>query len=187
MIASLTAGLTQNDHKEIAKKASLVGFSTMLSFAFAGEFIFNFFGISVYGLKIVGGVLFFISGYDMLQGKESRTKSVDTEDTDGHYGTAISPLGIPTICGPGSITASTVLVKQSQGFIGVASVITAILIVGASTYLFLRNSRRLLRLIGPSGNKVFMRLMGLIIMMIAVEYFFSGLGHYTQQIGLNKH
>lgn len=184
MIASLTTGLKHFDHIEVAKKATLVGFSTMLSFAFAGEFIFNFFNISVNGLKIVGGVLFFISGYDMLQGKESRTKSSETSDTDTYHGVAISPLGIPTICGPGSITASTVLVKQAQGFIGVASVVAAILIVGASTYLFLRNSRRLLRIIGPSGNKVFMRLMGLIIMMIAVEYFFSGLGHYIQKIGL---
>lgn len=184
MIASLTAGLTQNDHKEIAKKAVLVGFTTMLSFAFAGEFIFNFFSISVNGLKIVGGVLFFISGYDMLQGKESRTKSSDAQDTDGHYGTAISPLGIPTICGPGSITASTVLVKQAEGVIDVLAVILAICLVGASTYLFLRNSRRLLRILGPSGNKVFMRLMGLIIMMIAVEYFFSGLAYYLQKIGI---
>lgn len=180
MIASLSTGLTQNELKEVAKKSTLVGFCVMLAFAFAGEFIFNFFGISVYGLKIVGGVLFFISGYDMLQGKESRTKSVESSDTETYHGIAISPLGIPTICGPGSITASTVLVKQSQGALGVMSVVVAILLVGAATYIFLRNSRRFLRIIGPNGNKVFMRLMGLIIMMIAVEYFFSGLGHYIK-------
>lgn len=183
VIASLTQGLTQNELKAIAKKSVFVGFSVMLGFAFAGEFVFEFFNISVNGLKIVGGILFFITGYDMLQGKEARTKTVDPVDADTFHSIAISPLAIPTLCGPGAITASTVLVKQSQGFLGVLTVVVAILGVGAVTYLFLRSSRKVLRFIGPNGNKVFMRLMGLIIMMIAVEYFFAGLAHYTDRLG----
>lgn len=182
VISSVGSSFNQQELKTFAKKATLVGFTTMLAFAFAGEFIFNFFHISIYGLKIVGGVLFFITGFDMLQGRASRTKSFDADDADLVTGSAISPMAIPTICGPGAITACTVMMQQSQGLPGVIAVVTAILLVAVSTYLFLRSSRRILRLLGGSGNKVFMRLMGIIIMMIAVEYFFSGLGHYVTEI-----
>jgi len=182
VFAGMTDRLNASDTKLVAKKAILVAFTTMITFALVGEFIFQFFNISINGLKIVGGILFFISGYDMLQGKEARTKSVEASDTGSHHDIAVSPLAIPTICGPGSITASTVLMKQSQGLLGVITVILAIATVSAVMYLFLRSAKKIMRLIGPSGNKVFMRLMGLIIMMIAIEYFFAGLTHYVQKL-----
>ena len=182
VFAGQTEGLNLAQTKSVANRAVIVAFAVMITFALVGEFIFQFFSISINGLKIVGGILFFISGYDMLQGKESRTKTIEESDGESHQNMAISPLAIPTICGPGSITASTVLMKQAEGIIGVVSVLSAILIVAIATFIFLKGSRRIIRLLGPSGNKVFMRLMGIIIMMIAVEYFFAGLSHYTQKL-----
>ncbi|MEO0336275.1 MAG: MarC family protein, partial [Pseudomonadota bacterium] len=93
-----------------------------------------------------------------------------------------SPLGIPTICGPGSITASTVLMKQAEGPLMILAAALALLVVALGTYLLLRSSRKIIRLLGPSGNAVFIRLMGIIVMMIAIEYFFAGLSHYTAKL-----
>ena len=167
--------------KAVANRAVMVAFSVMITFALVGEFIFQFFNISINGLKIVGGCLFFISGYDMLQGKESRTKTAGAEP-ESYQNLAISPLGIPTICGPGSITASTVLMKQAEGPWMVLAFFLALIIVASGTYLLLRSARKMIRLLGPSGNAVFIRLMGIIVMMIAIEYFFAGLSHYTARL-----
>jgi multiple antibiotic resistance protein len=168
--------------KAVANRAVIVAFSVMITFALVGEFIFQFFNISINGLKIVGGLLFFVSGYDMIQGKEARTKSSGEEDNESYHNLAISPLGIPTICGPGSITASTVLMKQAEGPLMVVAVFLALTVVGAGTYLLLRSARKIIRLLGPSGNAVFIRLRGIIVWMIAIEYFFAGLSHYTAKL-----
>ncbi|NQZ02745.1 MAG: NAAT family transporter, partial [Bdellovibrionales bacterium] len=182
VFAGHAESMNASQAKAVANRAVIVAFSVMITFALVGEFIFQFFSISINGLKIVGGLLFFISGYDMLQGKEARTKSVEEDNTESYNNLAISPLGIPTICGPGSITASTVLMKQAEGALEILAVGLAIVVVAAGTYLLLRSSRKIIRMLGPSGNAVFIRLMGIIVMMIAIEYFFAGLSHYTQKL-----
>jgi len=181
--------ITEGSHpilaRAIALRASLAAFSAMLFFAISGKFIFSFFNVSVDGLRVVGGILFFIMGYDMLQGKESRTKSVSTSERLGLQDVkikAITPLAIPLICGPGTITVMTVMTQESHGFLQRALLFFAALIVSVATYFILTGSKRIMSFIGESGQKVFFRLMGLILMMIAVEFFFNGIRPYVRSL-----
>ena len=111
----------------------------------------------------------------MLQARLIRTK--ENSKPDPYYGNdiAITPLGIPMICGPGAITASIVLMNDADMFAEKIILLIAILLVLIITLLFLIGARRIMKLLGDSGNKVLMRIMGLIVMVIAVEFLFSGL------------
>jgi multiple antibiotic resistance protein len=182
---SITDGFENKEMRSIALRACVAAFFAMLFFAISGKFIFNFFNVSVDSLRVVGGVMFFIIGYDMLQGKEARTKTLSPGEAFQIHDIkikAITPLAIPLICGPGTITVMTVMMQESKNIEQRAIILVSALIVCVLSYVVLVGSKTITRVIGVSGQKVFFRLMGLILMMIAVEFFFNGIRPYIQSL-----
>lgn len=174
---TMTSALPPREQRSVARRATLIAYLTLLLFAFLGQFIFRFFGISVNSLKIVGGVIFFMIGYEMLQAKLTKTVYDDhLSPEDIGKDVAMTPLGIPMIAGPGAIANIIVLWHASEdSFFKRVAVLVSLTLVMALTLLILLGARRVARFLGDSGNKVLLRLMGLITMVIAVEFFFSGL------------
>lgn len=182
LFTSLTKTMKPEEVRQIAFKGVLTAFIIMVLFAFAGNFIFDFFHISVNGLRIVGGILFFLSGYDMLQAKMNRLKEEGQSFSEFVNEFAITPLGIPIICGPGSITMTIVLFNDTRNASEKFILLGVIIVVLSITYTILVASRRILTVLGDNGNKVLMRIMGLILMVIAVELMFSGLKPMVQEM-----
>lgn len=179
---SMTSDLDRKQRRTTAFKALLTAFSTLIVFAFGGQMLFDFFGISVSGLKVVGGILFFIMGYDMLNARLSRMK-IGEEDVKTYVeDISITPLGIPMIAGPGSITNAIILMDQSKQMNEKIILITAILAVCLIVLTILLSATKIMRILGETGNKVLMKLMGLIVMVIAVEFFFTGIEPYIKNI-----
>ncbi|WP_281647611.1 MarC family protein [Parendozoicomonas sp. Alg238-R29] len=175
---SLTSGLEPYQRKQVARKATLTAFVILVFFALTGSVIFQVFGISVHGLRIVGGVLFFIMGYEMVQARLSRTrfdKAEELEAIDAYsHDVALTPLAIPLICGPGAI-ATVIILMQEQTLTHQMILFVSIAAVLLVTWVALLFASPIMNRVGESGNKVMMRVMGLIVMVIAVEYFFAGL------------
>jgi len=172
---SMTAELSIVDRNKTAKKASIVSLITIIAFAFTGQLLFNFFGISVNSFRIVGGVIFFIMGMDMLQARLGQVKIKDNEVKSYITDISVTPLAIPMICGPGSITNAIVLMEDANTLPKQFVLIISIALIMFLTYLILFSSSKLMKLLGQTGINVMMRIMGLIVMVIAVEFFFSGL------------
>ncbi|MCB0472895.1 MAG: MarC family protein [Flavobacteriaceae bacterium] len=174
---SMTASLSKEQRKRTAKKATMVAFLTVLAFAFSGQILFDFFGISVNSFRIVGGVIFFMMGWDMLQARLGNIKHTQDEEKINAYveDISITPLAIPMICGPGAITNAIVLMEDAVDMVQKIALILIIALVLFITYLILVGASKITDKLGDTGNKVMMRLMGLIVMVIAVEFFFSGL------------
>lgn len=172
---SMTSEMNVNSRNRVAGKAVIVSVFIILAFAFTGDLIFNFFGISVNGFRVVGGVIFFKMGQDMLQAKISKTKITENELNSEITDISITPLAIPMICGPGAITNGIVLMQDATTFSKKIALIFAVLFICYLTYLILWGASKIMKTIGETGNKVMMRLMGLIVMVIAVEFFFAGL------------
>jgi len=172
---TMTKDLDQKHRTRTAKKASLIAFFTILLFAFSGQVLFNFFGISVHSFRIVGGVIFFLMGMDMLQARLGKVKIQDSEIHAYVDDISVTPLAIPMICGPGAITNAIVMMDDAGSIEKKVVLIAVIFIVLLLTFLILYSSSRVIKFLGKTGNKVMMRLMGLIVMVIAVEFFFSGL------------
>jgi len=172
---TMTATLTPKERKQTALKAVLVAFGSLLFFAFSGQLLFKFFGISVNSFRMVGGVIFFMMGYDMLQARLSKTKVRSSEAKSYLTDISITPLAIPMIAGPGSITNSIVLMESASSLLEKVILVSVIGAVLALTFLILASSSKISEKLGETGNKVLMRIMGLIVMVIAIEFFFSGL------------
>jgi multiple antibiotic resistance protein len=173
---AMTARLQPPQARRVALRAAATALFVMFVFAIGGRFIFQFFHISTDSMRIVGGVLFFLIGFEMLQARPTRTKHDDESTAEYIEDIAITPLGTPMLSGPGTIVSVILLMNESSTFLHRAELFAAMILVIALTYLILVNGQRILSRIGSSGNKVLTRLMGLIVMVIAVESFFAGLG-----------
>lgn len=172
---SMTATLNQKQRKAVATKASLTAFGMLILFALVGQLIFNFFSITVDSLRIVGGVIFFMMGYEMLQARLSRIKITAEEEADYVTDISITPLAIPMICGPGAITNAIVFWNDAVNLPEMVVLLAVIFVVIFITWIVLVGAGRIMNYMGDTGNKIMLRLMGLIVMVIAVEFFFAGL------------
>lgn len=179
---AMTSDLSKAQRRSTALKAVLTAGFALILFAFAGKYLFDFFGISVAGLKVVGGIIFFIIGFDMLNAKISRLKMTEVEAEKYVEDISITPLGIPMIAGPGAITNAIVLMGDANNFTAKAMVILSIVLVLIVVLLVFLGAVGITKFIGEIGNKIMMKLMGLIVMVIAVEFFFSGIKPYIQAI-----
>ena len=172
---SMTSKLSEDERKRTARKASIVALLTIIAFAFTGQLLFRFFGISVNGFRIVGGVIFFLMGMDMLHAKISQIHIKESEVKSYESDISITPLAIPLICGPGAITNVIVSMQDADTYEKKIILLSIIIITMIITYLILYSASKLIKLFGETGINVMMRIMGLIIMVIGVELFFSGL------------
>ncbi len=171
---SMTAGMSNDERKRIITKATLVAFLIMILFTVFGRFLFQFFGLSTNGFRIAGGIIILKIGYDMLQARYTHIKINEKELEHVENDISVTPLAIPMLCGPGAIANSIVLMEDAQDWVKKCTLMGVIALVFFITYLILRASTRLVKLMGETGNNVMMRLMGLILMVIAVECFVSG-------------
>jgi len=177
---SMTDGLSQKDRKNTAVKAMLTAFLVLVLFSIGGKYLFDFFGISINGLKVVGGILFFVMGYDMLNARMSRMKLSNQDAKSYSDDVALTPLGIPMIAGPASITNAMVLMGSANTIADKGLVVLSILLVSVVSLLILLGATGIIKVIGSQGTKVFTKLMGLIVMIIAVEFFFAGVTPYVR-------
>ena len=171
---TMTQSLDEKERRAVAIRATLVACCALLLFVLAGQFLFKFFGISTNGFRIVGGIIIFRIGFDMLQAKYTPMNLRKEEIKEYANDVSVAPLGIPLLCGPGAIANAIVLMQEAYSFEMKTAVIVAIILVYLITFVLLRWAGVLVKFIGETGNNVMMRLMGLILMVIAVECFVSG-------------
>lgn len=172
---TMTQNFSDKERKKILRKATIVAFLILVAFTVFGRFLFMVFGLSTNGFRIAGGIVIMKIGYDMLQAKFTRMKLADAEIKEYADDISITPLAIPMLCGPGGIANGIVLMEDAHSPLYAAGLLAVIAFVFLITYLVLKASTRLVEIIGETGNNVMMRLMGLILMVIAVECFVSGL------------
>ncbi|WP_291563228.1 MarC family protein [Bacteroides sp.] len=171
---TMTKGLDESERSHIVKRATIISFLILIGFTFCGQFLFKFFGISTNGFRIAAGIIILKIGYDMLQARYTNTKLKDEEIKAYANDISITPLSIPMLCGPGAIANGIILMDDADSWVLKATLISVIAIVYILTYIILRLSTRLVKIMGETGNNVMMRLMGLILMVIAVECFVGG-------------
>ena len=171
---TMTHGMTDKERQAIVRRATIVSFITLMVFVFAGQFLFKFFGISTNGFRIAGGVIIFKFHRSIPCLKHIKTNLKDEEIKTYADDISITPLGIPMLCGPGAIANAIVLMQDSHTYAMKGVLIGTIALIYLLTFFILRASTRLVKVLGETGNNVMMRLMGLILMVIAVECFVSG-------------
>ncbi|RRJ85447.1 MarC family protein [Aestuariirhabdus litorea] len=185
IFTSMTSQLDRKITRRVAGKATLTAAIILVLFAITGEFVFRVFSITVDSLRIVGGVIFFIMGYEMIQARLSRIRfdKDNLHEMESYtQDIAITPIAIPLIAGPGAIASVIILMSTHGGVEYHLVLFVSIALVSLVTYLFLLFATPIMDRLGESGNKVLLRIMGLIVMVIGVEFFISGLTPILRRI-----
>ncbi|MCI9042607.1 MAG: NAAT family transporter [Muribaculaceae bacterium] len=179
---SMTQGLSQEERTRIVRRATILSFLILIGFTICGQLLFTLFGISANGFRIAAGFIILKIGFDMLQAKYSNTKLKEEEVKVYADDISITPLSIPMLCGPGAIANAIMLMEDASTISLKITLIASIALIYTLTYFILRFSTKLDRMLGETGNNVMMRLMGLILMVIAVECFVAGLRPILSEI-----
>lgn len=174
---AITQGADVVRRRRTARKGALTAFIVLASFALAGEIIFRIFGITLPAFEIAGGVILLLIGLDMLEAKRSPTQEAvgDTVAAAEKEDAGIVPLGVPMLAGPGAITSVMVLVGQAQTHWQMAAILVSIAVTAAVCYLVLGHSDKVVKLLGDTGIRILVRIMGLLLVALAAQYFVNGL------------
>ena len=177
VFAAMTERFSNADQIRIARKGIITGSTVLIIFTLLGSFIFRFYGITVEAFQIMGGIIFFRSGLRMLDAQVGRSRTTQSErdefkDSDE---LAISPIGVPLITGPGAITGVVILSGKGSSDFSIITLLLAVIITMTLFYWILRAGNILAKRIGITGMRVIERMMGLILMVIAVQFIINGL------------
>lgn len=180
MFYTLTESMSEEGKLRTAKRSSRYSLGILLFFALTGMLLFQIFNFSVGAFRIAGGILLIATALDMLYPKEGMDTVADpTRDI------SLIPMAIPFISGPGTIVTVVVLTSTAKnlgnGDAGIAAVayggvILGILILIAISYLVMVHSERLFSLMREEGRKALTKLMGLIVLSIAIQFIINGIG-----------
>jgi multiple antibiotic resistance protein len=174
-------GLTQENSKvernKIAFWTSLNVLIILVITFFTGKYILLFFGITLNSLKIAGGLIIASSGFALLTGEFTKHKGMKKikvkEDVESRSQISLTPLAMPMIAGPGTMS---LLITYNQEFIvlnNVLIILGAIVLSSISIYLILKSSFYIVKVLGASGINALSRIIGFIVIAIGVEFIIS--------------
>lgn len=176
---AITASADAAKRNRMARKACITCFVVLTTFALAGQLIFRMFGITLPAFEIAGGLILLLIGLDMLEAKRSPTQeaSGDTEEASLKEDAGIVPLGIPMLAGPGAISSVMVLVGQVPKFWGyeMGLILGSIALTSLISYWVLAAAGRIRRVLGETGIRILVRIMGLLLVALAMQFFVNGL------------
>ena len=150
----------------------------LISF-FGGKFILVFFGITLNSLKIAGGLIITLSGFALLTGEYLKHKGMKKEkvqnDIKERSDISLTPLALPMIAGPGTISLLITYNQEYPESNNVLIIIGALLVSTIIIYIVLRSSFLIVRMLGASGINGLSRIIGFIVIAIGVEFIVSAI------------
>ena len=154
----------------------MIAAALLIIIVLTGGAVLKFFGVSVDGLRIAGGVLLFMVAIDMLKGSPASEKyfekGMQHKDVDS---LAVFPIALPIYSGPGAITAAIVLASEAKSPLMIGLLILSIILIYILVRLTHIFSEEITRILGRSGADIFARVMAIFLAGIAAEYMMQGI------------
>jgi MarC family membrane protein len=182
---ALTHGIPRRMRASVALVAGISCVIVLTIFLLAGNYVFQFFGITVPAFQIMGGIIFLTNAMRTIidddrrvlnVGGEKRMEDKDVEKAEiDPASIAIVPLAVPMLSGPGAITTVMVLVNLYPAWEQKLAVILAIAGVGLASWLILLAAVPLSRMMGDRGRAVFAKIMSLLLGAIGIQFMINGI------------
>ena len=174
---AMTPNETPAQRIRMARLACLVMTGILVLFAFAGETIFKFLGITIPAFQIAGSIVLLLVALDMLKAQRSRVQETLEETTAGAEkdDIAITPLAVPMLAGPGAISTVFLLHSKARDWTQQLALLLCIAIVAAASYLVLALSAKGAKWLSPIALRLTTRIMGLLLAAIAVQFLLNAL------------
>ena len=174
---AMTVRDSPEQRRVLARRGAWTCAITLTLFALGGSMIFKIFGITIGAFKIAGGVLMGLNALDMVQARRSQQRETPVETAEGiqKEDIGILPLGVPMLAGPGAISTVMVLALGAKTLAASVAVYVSIILTSVLTYVVLSAASLVERRLGQTGMRILTRLMGLVLLAIAVQFILDGI------------
>lgn len=174
---SILERFNKKDRKNMVRRSVIIAAIVLIIMTLTGAHIFRFLGIDMYSFRIAGGILLFVISMEMLFGGRSKTESSDEEQDEARRrdDVVVTPMAVPLLTGPGAITTGIVLFNSAVLIEEKLILIFCIVLVFAVTYFILARADAIFNTLGYTGTKVVVRVMGLLLAAIAVQFIILGI------------
>ena len=174
---TLTRDQLADQRKNTARITATAVAVVLIISIFLGEPLLRFFGITLPSFRVGGGILIMMMALAMLHGYPGETRHspeehIEAEDKDT---SAVVPLAIPMLAGPGAISTTIVYAHRVHSFWDIVFLVLAALLVAGSVWAALSLADPIANRLGRYGISVATRVMGLILAAIAVEFIVGGI------------
>lgn len=173
---AITEGDSPERRIQQLRHACIYMVAILVSFLVGGTFIMGFFGLSIPGLRIAGGMLVAGIGSKMLMTSPADANPADPahQEARAKRDVAFSPLAMPMMSGPGSIAVTVGFTSLARQWIDYVAIILGIVVVAFVTYATLRLSERVVLVIGINGMNALSKIMGFLLLCIGVQFVVNG-------------
>ncbi len=175
VFSTLLQKYNEDEKKTIIRKAHVVGGVALLVVTLTGNLFFKLLGIEIYSFRMAGGILLGIVSIEMLYGRKTQTQSGEEKHYEERDEISVMPLGIPLITGPGTLTTGIVLYGTAGTLLHRMILVLTIFIVFFISYVILVRAGKIIRYLGKTGTTVAIRIMGLMLLSVAVQFLIGGI------------
>ncbi|MBI5612882.1 MAG: NAAT family transporter [Gammaproteobacteria bacterium] len=176
---TLTARMPDARRRQALRKTLVTVLVTLLFFQWTGLYVFRVLGIELPSFQIAGGLIIASMAWSMLHANPSRIQTTHSEDEESleKEDFSIVPLAIPMLSGPGAITTVMLLSQQQKNLQGDLSLTALIVVSTVLLYPIFRLAHPLFKRLGMTGTRILTRIMGMLLLAIAVEFIVKGVVH----------
>lgn len=178
IFVGLTQDYTKNERSKVSLVTSINVFIILIISFFAGQYVLEFFGITISALRITGGLIIAGSGFSLLNGKFNKNRGINKqveEDIQNRQSISLTPLAMPMLAGPGSISLLIAFYQEHQTTEEIIISSLAILAVSLLIFLVLRSAHYLAKILGASGIVAISRIVGFLTIAIGIQYIISSI------------
>lgn len=172
---AITEGDTEEQRRAQARRGCLYMIGILVAFLVCGTFIMNFFGLSIPGLRIAGGILVCGIALTMFAPpKDDEEERKRREEARAKRDISFTPLAMPMLSGPGSIAVTISFTSLARHWLDYVAIILGILVAAVISFYTLTLSRSLVNVIGSNGMSALSKIMGFLLLCMGIQFVVTG-------------
>jgi len=184
LFVSLTANMDGRRRKQQALLGCIYAFAILVVFLLLGRAIIEFFGISIAGIRVAGGLIISSVGFHMLFPAPPPPTPTEGEAQPPDRDIAFTPIAMPSLAGPGSISvvlsaaAHIQSIRPEDWHLIYIAVIVGMALTLVLSYFVLRTASSMVRFLGQGGIDAMTRIFGFLLICIGMQFLLTGIGDF---------
>jgi multiple antibiotic resistance protein len=177
IFSTLTADMTKKERARTALRTVIIAGAMLMIFAFGGSALLGVLNVSLPAFQVAGGILLFTQALSLMFSNPGMSSIDEHEQAEAaqRRDLAVFPLAFPLFAGPGSFSATVLLMGRAATWVERAEIVAVLIVCLLITYFCMRLSDPLMRLLGRTGSDVVGRISGVLLAALAVQFVFDGI------------
>ncbi len=187
LFMSITSGKKKRERHDQAFKAAIYAFAILIAFLILGTIIMEFFGISIPGLRIAGGIMVIRVAFSMLKAEMEEVEPDTKKEAKRKSDVSFTPLAMPSLSGPGAIAVTIGLAAGTERLADYSAIVLGIFLVILAAFFTLLAADKILKFLGKTGINALSKIMGFLLLAVGIQFLINGITEIiVDEVFLNR-